>query len=96
MTTIDGLAFDRDEEVAILRIDRQDRGNSLDTAFHARLADAYASIKADRSIRAIVLTGAGERFFCSGQDLRETADAGGPAQRKRGEQKDAQLSLIHI
>jgi E-phenylitaconyl-CoA hydratase len=90
VTTIDGLAFDRDEEVAILRIDRQDRGNSLDTAFHARLADAYASIKADRSIRAIVLTGAGERFFCSGQDLRETADAGGPAQRKRGEQKDAQ------
>ena len=66
MTTIDGLAFDRDEEVAILRIDRQDRGNSLDTAFHARLADAYASIKADRSIRAIVLTGAGGEVLLLG------------------------------
>lgn len=83
MTTIDGLDFERENEIAILTINRTDRGNALGAGVHDRLNDVYAEIKADKSIRAIVLTGAGDRFFCSGQDLRETAEAGGPGQRQR-------------
>jgi E-phenylitaconyl-CoA hydratase len=85
-----GLRAERDGPVAILTIDRPDRGNALDTAFHDALHAEYESIKKDRSVRAIVLTGQGDRFFCTGQDLRETADAGGPGQRNRVVSADVQ------
>lgn len=78
-----GLRTERDGSVTILTIDRQHRGNALDSAFHDALSDAYESIKRDTSVRAIVLTGAGDRFFCTGQDLKESAEAGGPGNRRR-------------
>lgn len=85
-----GLRAERDGAVSILTINRPDRGNALDTEFHDALHDQYELIKEDPSVRAIVLTGEGDRFFCTGQDLKETAEAGGPDKRKRVVSADVQ------
>ncbi|MAQ85104.1 MAG: 2-(1,2-epoxy-1,2-dihydrophenyl)acetyl-CoA isomerase [Maritimibacter sp.] len=63
LTTADGLA--------VITLNRPDVMNALNTQMRAELLHAVKS--AERDARAIVLTGAGDRAFCSGQDLGDGA-----------------------
>ncbi len=56
--------------VARLTIDRAESRNALDPATVAGLARGIESALADPDVRAIVLTGAGEKAFCAGADLK--------------------------
>jgi len=72
--------------VALVTIDRPERANSLDPLTLRELAAAWERIAGDDEIRCAVLTGAGDRVFCSGMDMRTTIDA---SQRlARGERID--------
>lgn len=61
--------------VALVTIDRSGRANALDPLTLKALADAWTRAAADDDVYAVVLTGAGDRVFCSGMDLRETIPA---------------------
>jgi len=54
--------------------DRGDAMNALDTVTKDALLAALEAVAADDAVRAVVLTGAGTRAFCVGQDLREHAE----------------------
>ncbi|QEC47238.1 enoyl-CoA hydratase/isomerase family protein [Baekduia soli] len=56
--------------VALLTIDRPPV-NALGAAGYHDLADALEAVAADPGVRAVVLTGAGERAFCAGTDMRD-------------------------
>src|SRR5258706_10194774 len=58
--------------VALVTIDRPERANALDPPTLRELAAAWQRIAGDDEIRCAVLTGAGERVFCSGMDMRTT------------------------
>lgn len=74
--------------VAVVTIDRPEKANSLDPPTLRDLADAWRRIAADPEIRCAVLTGAGDRVFCSGMDLTSTIPA---AQRlARGERIESE------
>jgi 2-(1,2-epoxy-1,2-dihydrophenyl)acetyl-CoA isomerase len=68
---MDPLLVDRSDGVVTLTLNRPDAMNALDVPLKEALRDTMASIAADPSLRAMVLTGAGTRAFCVGQDLRE-------------------------
>lgn len=74
----DGLSVERIGRVLVVTIDRQERMNALSQEVHDGLLEAWTSLKGDRSVRAIVITGAGERAFCTGMDLKAFAERGGP------------------
>jgi enoyl-CoA hydratase/carnithine racemase len=58
--------------VAIVTIDRPAQGNSLDPPTILDLASAWRTIAADDDVRCAVLTGAGDRVFCAGMDMKTT------------------------
>lgn len=60
-----------DGGVAVVRINRPEAANALSRAVRALLAEMLASLDSDNGVGAIVLTGAGERAFSAGLDLRE-------------------------
>jgi 2-(1,2-epoxy-1,2-dihydrophenyl)acetyl-CoA isomerase len=62
--------------VAVLTLNRPDRLNSFTQAMHLEVRDALDKLQADKSVRVLVLTGAG-RGFCAGQDLADRAVAPG-------------------
>jgi 2-(1,2-epoxy-1,2-dihydrophenyl)acetyl-CoA isomerase len=64
--------------IARVTLNRPDRLNSFNDAMHAALREAIASAVADKSVRVLLLTGAG-RGFCAGQDLGDRAVAPGGA-----------------
>jgi len=57
----------------VLTIDRPERRNALNADVIAALQDALHRVKADPTVRAVVLTGAGEEAFCAGADLGANA-----------------------
>lgn len=58
--------------VAVVSIDRPDHGNSLDPETLRDLAGHWRRINDDEAIRVAILTGAGDRIFCAGMDMRKT------------------------
>jgi 2-(1,2-epoxy-1,2-dihydrophenyl)acetyl-CoA isomerase len=64
------ILFESGAGIARITLNRPDRLNSFTDAMHADLRDALSRVKADPSLRALLLTGAG-RGFCAGQDLSE-------------------------
>jgi 2-(1,2-epoxy-1,2-dihydrophenyl)acetyl-CoA isomerase len=58
--------------VATLTLARPDRLNSFTVQMHGEVQRALAQVRADPSVRSLVLTGAG-RGFCAGQDLADRA-----------------------
>ena len=72
--------------VALVTLDRPERANALNPSMLRGLAAAWEEIAGDPEIRCAVVTGAGERVFCSGMDLAETIPAA--AKLARGEQLD--------
>ncbi|MEV4006036.1 enoyl-CoA hydratase-related protein [Actinomadura sp. NPDC049753] len=69
--TLDGVTLRRDGHVAEIVLDRPEALNALSTAMARRLADVCAEVAADASVRAVVLSAAGEKAFCVGADLKE-------------------------
>ena len=64
-----GLRRDRVGEVLVLTLDRP-KANAIDTALGEAFCAALRDAGGDATARAVVLTGAGERVFCAGADLK--------------------------
>lgn len=64
------ILFEITDGIARLTLNRPDKLNSFTGEMHAELRDALDAIQADKSVRVLVLTGAG-RAFCAGQDLAD-------------------------
>ncbi|MCY3953952.1 MAG: enoyl-CoA hydratase-related protein [bacterium] len=64
------------DHVARVTINRPERLNAIDEAHQEDLRRAWEAIEADRSVRVVVLTGAGDRAFCAGDDMRAEGRTG--------------------
>ena len=58
-----------DAGIARVTIDRPEAGNSLTAEMRDRLADTFDELSATLAVRVVVLTGAGDRHFCTGAGL---------------------------
>ncbi len=68
------ITFTVEAGIARLTLNRPDKLNSFNGAMHAELRVALDRIQEDKTVRVLVLTGAG-RAFCAGQDLADPAMA---------------------
>jgi enoyl-CoA hydratase/carnithine racemase len=69
--------------IAILRLDRPEKRNALDTALLAELVEWLERLSVDDSLRVLVFSTTSERALCSGIDVTEPLDhAGGVARMK--------------
>jgi enoyl-CoA hydratase len=61
----------RDDAVAVVTIDRPSALNALDRETLTELRDRLRGVATDQDVHAVVLTGAGDRAFAAGADIRE-------------------------
>ena len=64
------------DHVATVTIDRPEVMNAIDLAAEAELQRIWTALEADDGVRLVVLTGAGERAFCVGADLKNPSVKG--------------------
>jgi enoyl-CoA hydratase len=67
------LVVERCGAVEILRLNRPEARNALTPSLIESLGSGLAAAEADADVRAVVLTGTGDRAFCAGMDLRAFA-----------------------
>ncbi|MDX1432477.1 MAG: enoyl-CoA hydratase/isomerase family protein, partial [Gammaproteobacteria bacterium] len=65
------LRIERHGATVLLTIDRPHAGNSISAEVTAALDDAITSLGDDAGLRAVIITGAGEKFFSSGGDIKQ-------------------------
>ena len=80
----------REGDIAIITLNRPEKLNAWHRPMRMELKDAFRANGEDPAVRAIVITGAGERAFSAGQDLEETQKFVGGAAGKEwlGEWRD--------
>ncbi|MFJ1258741.1 enoyl-CoA hydratase/isomerase family protein [Cupriavidus sp. CuC1] len=66
------VLFDLSDGVATITLNRPEAMNSLDPDSLVELNEAFQRAERDSNVRAVILTGAGNRAFCTGSDLKKT------------------------
>jgi enoyl-CoA hydratase/carnithine racemase len=69
------LLEERAGPVLVLTLNRPEARNALSPELMTALSDALRTAAADDGTRAVVVTGAGDKAFCAGMDLRAFSEA---------------------
>jgi dihydroxynaphthoic acid synthetase len=70
------IRYEVDDATAIVTIDRPERMNAFRGRTVEELIAAFRAAWADHDVLAIILTGAGDRAFCTGGDVKQRAETG--------------------
>jgi enoyl-CoA hydratase len=70
------IRVDREGAVAVVTFDRQDALNALDVATLTDLGDRLRELAVDEGVRIVILTGAGEKAFVAGADIKYMSGLG--------------------
>lgn len=92
--SFDNLLLERDGAVAVLSINRPRVLNALNTQTISELREAVLELKGDAAVRAVILTGAGERSFVAGADITELANVPGAQLKEYAERGQDVFDLI--
>ena len=77
------VQLSRDGRVAIVVMDRPEARNAMNRELAEQLGATYDQLAQDDAVWAVVLTGAGDRAFCAGQDLKDVANRASSAAAPR-------------
>ena len=83
------LLTERDGPVVVITLNRPAALNALNMAMLAELRDLLAGLEADQAVRALVVTGAGDRAFAAGADIAELSELDAAAGRRLAESGQA-------
>jgi len=64
------IDFELDDGIAIITINRPGRRNALDAEHYEALSQAWMRVRDDDAVRVAVVTGAGDKAFCAGADIK--------------------------
>jgi enoyl-CoA hydratase/carnithine racemase len=75
MRSYDHVVYEKRGHVARVTLNRPERLNALDAHSHAELIEIFDDFAGDDDAWVAIITGAGDRAFCAGNDLKATAEA---------------------
>ena len=87
-TSFKTLRYEEDDGVAVVTLDRPEVHNAFNLEMQEELGQLWRDLRGHDAVRAIILTGAGDKAFCSGIDRDESIEQGyledvHPTERKR-------------
>ena len=64
------IKVDKEDKVAVLTINRPESLNAVNSQLHTELEDIFGDVTRDDDVNVVVFTGAGEKAFCAGGDVK--------------------------
>ena len=94
------LLYDKQEGVATITLNRPERHNAFNVAMAGELRRAWEEVKKDGEVVCVVLTGAGDKAFCTGMDVADVASGSAREESQRVEAETGKafyhyLTAIH-
>ena len=65
------LRSERLNNIELLILDRPNAGNSISSELTTALLEKLERLKSDNDLHALIITGAGDKFFCTGGDIKQ-------------------------
>jgi enoyl-CoA hydratase/carnithine racemase len=90
------LLYEKADRVVTVTLNRPERHNAFDFAMAGELQRAWGAIKADPEVVCVVVTGAGEKAFCTGFDVGDVASGAAAGQEKVAYEDSPILKLTAI
>jgi enoyl-CoA hydratase/carnithine racemase len=78
----DHVIYEKRGHVAYVTLNRPERMNALDNHSHRELIEIFDDFASDPDAWVAIITGAGERAFCAGNDLKATVQASANGQKR--------------
>jgi len=90
------ILYEKDGRVVTITLNRPEKRNAFNVAMAGELREAWFRVKKDPEVVCAIVTGAGEKAFCTGMDVADVAsgDAKGTASQDRAEAPWFQLTAI--
>jgi enoyl-CoA hydratase/carnithine racemase len=82
------IRYEKSERVATLTLHRPERHNAFNVAMARELRRAWEDAKQDPEVVTVIVTGAGERAFCTGMDVADVADGSAREEAARMEREE--------
>jgi enoyl-CoA hydratase/carnithine racemase len=89
------IRCEKDDGVAVLTLHRPARHNAIDATMARELPDAWRALKADDDVLVVIVTGAGERAFCTGFDVGAIASGNAAVADGDGTRAPLGFTAIH-
>jgi enoyl-CoA hydratase/carnithine racemase len=93
---LETLLYEKTDGVVTLTLNRPERHNAFNMQMAGELQGAWGEIKSDPEVVCVVLTGAGEKAFCTGFDVSDVASGDTAGQEKVGYDDSPILKLTAI
>ena len=65
------IIFEEIKKIGIITLNREEVLNAWNKDMRLQICDIFKKIKKEKKLKAVILTGAGKKAFCAGQDLNE-------------------------
>jgi crotonobetainyl-CoA hydratase len=78
----DHVIYEKRDHIAYVTLNRPERMNALDNHSHRELIEIFDDFAADADAWVAIITGAGSRAFCAGNDLKATAQASANGEKR--------------
>jgi len=78
--TYEAIRYEVADHVATITLNRPDVHNAMNNAMRRELTEVFARLATDDSVRVVLVTGAGDRAFSAGADIREFVEPAVPTQ----------------
>ena len=88
MTRFETILYETQDGVATITLNRPERHNAFNVAMARELGQAWAEVKRDPTVVCAIVTGAGQRAFCTGMDVAEVASGSAPEEARRMEREE--------
>jgi enoyl-CoA hydratase/carnithine racemase len=94
MDSLETLLYEERDGVAILTLNRPAVYNAFNRAMERELQHVWRSLRTNDDVRAVILTGAGDKAFCTGIDRNESISEylDDPTGEKRGQEQSGRVS----
>lgn len=79
MSDLEYIRVEKDGDIAIVTVDRQDKLNALNADVVREIGEAFDGLRDDDEVLGVILTGAGNKAFVAGADIAELATMGSVA-----------------
>jgi len=76
LETYETLLYEEDDGVAVVTLNRPEVHNAFDQRMQAELRALWQSLRRNDDVRSVILTGAGDKAFCTGIDRAESIEQG--------------------
>jgi enoyl-CoA hydratase len=88
------LIYEKKDNVGILTINRPDKMNALSNELTSELRSLVGELERDEKLRVLIITGAGEKAFVAGADIKELVDRDAKIGRRVSRERQEVFSLI--